>query len=121
MVAIIVLAGFMSYPTIKEIKRNKQINKEIETLQGEAEDIRANNSILSEEISYFETDEYKERIAKEKLSLQKDGEKVVIVKPSVSREEEYIQEEVQVENDGSLDSDSGISNYRKWWSYFFQY
>lgn len=120
--AFFVLAGVMIaavifYFSFKEAKRNKQIDQEIEKLRQEAEKIRANNQGLQEKISYFKTPDFQEKVAKEKLNLQKPDEQVVIVKPSPS----YEIVEQKSSNNQELEVAKDIPNYKKWWNYFFKY
>ncbi|TSC94203.1 MAG: Uncharacterized protein Athens071425_225 [Parcubacteria group bacterium Athens0714_25] len=112
------LIAMLLYPSYKEYERNKRINGEIEKLSQEAEKLRENNSELSEKIEYFKTQAYKERIAKERLNLQKTDEQVVAVKPSISKNEsvEVLQLNKGDENKlGKIES----PNYQKWIRYFF--
>lgn len=98
----------------KEAARNQEIEKEIETFKQEAEKIKRNNLELEEKISYFETLEYQEKIAKEKLNLQKEGENVVIVKPVPEPKENEIQDKIPEPAE-----EIKLPVYKKWWNYFF--
>jgi len=113
----VILAIFIIYISMKEIQRGRQIESEIETLRKEAEEIETSNHNLQEKISYFATQEFQERAAKEKLNLQKPDEKVVIVKPSVSRE--IIEENSADSKNDNIKEE--ISNYLKWYNQFFGY
>ena len=113
----VILAIFIIYISMKEIQRGRQIESEIETLRKEAEEIETSNHNLQEKISYFATQEFQERAAKEKLNLQKSDEKVVIVKPSVSRE--IIEENSADSKNDNIKEE--ISNYLKWYNQFFGY
>lgn len=118
-ISIIGLAAIaaISYVSWKEAKRDKGIDQEIEALKQEAETIQSNNRDLREKISYFETPEFQEKIAKEKLNLQKPEEQVVIVKPSLSLEGK---KEASKSNDTNNASEE-IPNYKKWRDQFFKY
>lgn len=113
----VIIATVIFYFSFKEAKRNKQIDQEIEKLRQEAEKIRTNNQGLQEKISYFKTPDFQEKIAKEKLNLQKPDEQVVIVKPSPS----YESVEQKSSNNQELEITQNIPNYKKWWNYFFKY
>lgn len=113
----IIVAGWISCFTFKENKRNKQIENEINILRQEAEKLRENNQEMKEKITYFETPEFQEKMAKEKLNLQKENENVAIIKPSpvakntqVTGESDVPRKEIQEK-----------PNYVKWWDYFFKY
>ena len=114
---IFIVAGlaaviFLGAAAGKETYRKYQIQKEISSLQQEARKVEERNQELRRLIEYCQTDVYKELEAKKKLGLQKEGEKVVIIKPSP---ESYINE---IDNDNLEDQE--ISNLGKWWKYFFR-
>jgi cell division protein FtsB len=113
----IVIAGWISYFAFEENKRNRQIESEINTLRSEAINLRQNNQDMKEKISYFDTSEFQEKIAKEKLNLQKDNENVAIIKPSpVLRDKQVAGENIDIKETAKENS-----NQRKWWDYFFKY
>lgn len=113
----IVVAGAVGWIASKEAYRNKKIEKEIEALKQEAERIRNENNALEEKIAYFETPEFKEKVAKEKLNLQKPDEKVVFIKPEQVQEDEVQQNATVV----ASNVEENVPNYQKWWNYFFKY
>ncbi len=115
----VIAAGSISYFAVKENKRNKQIEGEIEILRQEAEKLRQNNQEMKERIVYFETPEFQEKVAKEKLNLQKENENVAIIKPSPSFTENTVpQEKEDVPSGGNT---AQKQNYSKWWDYLFKY
>jgi cell division protein FtsB len=115
-VAGLIAVGFISYFAVKENKRNKQIEMEIEKLRQEAVKLRQNNQDMKEKIVYFETPEFQEKIAKEKLNLQKDNENVAIIKTAPILKEK--DEEGKIEQSITYPEKP---NYVKWWDYFFGY
>ena len=69
---------------------------------------------MNELISYLQTDDFKEKEAKDKLNLIKEGEKLILVK----------EHELQTESTGEEKEDSAEiivhhANYYWWWHYFF--
>ena len=84
------------------------MEKEIEVLQAE-------NIKLSNLISYFKTDTYKEKEARRLLGYQKPGEKVIII-PEI---EEEIQENDQPSEQTEEIKKDTQKNYQKWWDFFF--
>lgn len=115
----VIAAGSISYFAVKENKRNKQIEGEIEILRQEAEKLRQNNQEMKERIVYFETPEFQEKVAKEKLNLQKENENVAIIKPSPSFTENAVPpEKEEVPSGGNTIQKQ---NYSKWWDYLFKY
>lgn len=121
--SIFVLTGLaiavaVSFKASREVGRNNKIEEEIASLQREAEKIRKDNQNLEDRIAYFETHEFQEREAKEKLNFQKEGEKVVVVRPSPFQE---ANQETPAKNIKSLQSEDELANYMKWWNHFFKY
>lgn len=115
-IAGIVLAVFISTSAVRESYRSRTIEKEVETLQKEAQRIQNENDAMAQRIAYFETPEFQEKIAKEKLNLQKPDENVIVVKPSVNQESQVA---------GALDEivadEHPAPIYQKWWDLFFKY
>ena len=105
------MAVFLGVALGKETYRKYQIQKEIDSLQQEAEEVNEKNQELKRLIEYCQTDAYKELEARKKLGLQKEGEKVVIIKPTP---ENYLQGISNLESAENKDD----SNPRKWWGYF---
>lgn len=113
----IFVAGWISYFAFKENRRNRQIEAEINNLRTEAENLRQNNQEMTEKISYFGSSEYQERVAKEKLNLQKENESVAIIKPSFALRNSEKEEEITASKEVAAEK----PNYEKWWNYFFKY
>lgn len=115
---IIGIAGalFISSNAFKEAYRSRTIEKEVERLKKEAEKVQNENKQLADRIAYFETPEFQERVAKEKLNLQKNDETVVVVKEAAQQEEQKNENDFVV-----ADENDSIPNYIKWWNFFFKY
>lgn len=113
--AVIIFVSFKAY---KESERNKQIQKEIGAIRTEAEKIQKDNRELEEKIAYFQTPEFQEKVAKEKLNFQKADEEVVVIKSSPSSRAEKAAGEEDEASETVRDSQA---NYLKWWRYFFKY
>ena len=96
----------------KEFYRKYQIQKEIVSLKDDIDSLEKNNYKMSQLIEYCKTDEYKEAQARERFNLGKDGENlVVMIEPNNNDSEIEIEEKT--------DGNENLSNYRKWWNYFF--
>ena len=108
--------GFLLYSTSKVVYRDHKIEKEIEQLKADSERIKNDNRVLQDRIAYFETSEFQERVAKEKLNMQKPDEGVVVIKQSRDGEQqEEVQENVLPQQENNRPT------YLKWWDYFFSY
>lgn len=108
-------AVYVVYVAGKEAYRGRKIEREIDVLRQEAEKIKMENESLQEKISYYDTDEFREKIAKEKLNLKKEDEMVVEIRPTAR-----IQKEDVVENiESPVAVPIELKNYQKWWNQFF--
>jgi len=108
--------AFFSIPTLKEAKRSKMIEVEIESLRLQADKINTENNFLRERIEYIRSDHYKESVAKDRLNLRNVGEKVVVVQPGSEKYSDFKKTlgEETVFDEGETD-DKNIPNYMKWW------
>lgn len=115
---VIVLSGWVLYVSSKQIERNRRIQEEVSTLETEAAKIRRENQTLSEKITYFSSDDFREQEAKKKLGLKKIDETVVVIKPHPEYEKSGNSSLETVGSSGS-DGNEDIPNYKKWWKIFF--
>ncbi len=109
----LVVIVFLGVAMGKETYRKYQIQKEIDSLKQEAEEVENKNQELNQLIEYFQTDVYKKLALRKKLGFQEEGEKVVIIKPFP---ENYINE---ISN-GESGNNGEFSNIKKWLEYFFR-
>lgn len=113
--------GFFSMPAIREMRRSKAIENEINNLKSEAEKINTDNGFLRNQIEYLQSDHYKERLAKDKLNFRNPGEQVVVVQP-ISGENKELRAEG---NSGNFENEARKEeieepNFKKWMEYFLK-
>jgi len=114
--AIVIIILVLVAVTRETYKKN-QIQTEIDSLQEKAKQISKENLEIQEKISYFESREYQEKEAKDKLGLQNPDENVVIIKPGIAKET-VAEEKTPVV---VPEEEQNIFNPIKWWRYFFKY
>ena len=114
--AIVIIILVLVAVTRETYKKN-QIQAEIDSLQEKAKQISKENLEIQEKISYFESREYQEKEAKDKLGLQNPDENVVIIKPGIAKET-VAEEKTPVV---VPEEEQNIFNPIKWWRYFFKY
>jgi cell division protein FtsB len=99
-----------------EYLRNRDMQKEIDLLDGQASALEQRNGELKEAGERFGSAAVLEREARLKLNLQKPGENVVVVRDvkvaSGSDGEDGAA--------GDADDGGGMTNAAKWWHYFFR-
>jgi cell division protein FtsL len=107
--------AMISLALTQETYRRYQIQKEIEELKAQADKKEKDNQQLKGLINYIKTDDFQEKEAKEKLGVQKEGEKVLGIRGDRTIEKKS--------EDASLEKSSSVkdnrSNLKKWWDYFF--
>lgn len=120
----LIFLGFLVFSFGREFARNWEIQKEIKSLEAEAEDLQSQHLEIEKLVTAAGTEAFVEKEARLKLGLSKSGENVVII------------EEEQVNNSGNsynndannqvlnssviIDSSpTSIANPKKWWYYFF--
>ncbi len=119
----ICLLVFIGLSLGKETYRNYQIQKEIQALEEEISGLEKNNDNLTRLIEYFKTESYQEKEARQKLGLQKEGEKVVVItEENIESEElemESAENSIEEFNQSEEIQEEEISNPRKWWNFIF--
>ncbi len=103
LVVILVLAA-------RSVIQKRQIDRQIASLQDQSDKIKRDNEQLSGLIKYFNTPDYQEKQAREKLNLKKDGEFVVVL-PS----------DQEVASATQSETAPTKSNPQLWLNYFFHH
>lgn len=76
-VLILGMVVTMIVANVKTYQKRKQLFVQVETLKAKIEDLKTQNSNFKENIAKSNDQEYNEKIAREELDLQKEGEHVV--------------------------------------------
>jgi len=103
----VLLFIYLAYAVFKIGYQNWQFNNIAKQLHQEISILETENNNLKNKILYYQTDAYKERVARERLGYKKPGEEVLAIIPSKEAEEK--KEEPTPE----------ASNPKKWWDFFF--
>lgn len=102
---IIVLCTIFVFGFIKQQSAMNRIKKETKEKTEKLQQVKEENEKLTEEINMSQTDEYHEKLAREKLNMIKDGEKTVEKEstgtPLVEEPSEGNQDETSNEEDNS--------------------
>ncbi len=109
-----VFLGFIIFKMSYQAEKQSGINEEISKLQKQADQLEGENQDLKEIIGYLKTDDFKEKEAKDKLNLIKEGEQMILVK------EDSLEDYIGGENeDKKTEIIVHRENYYYWWHYFF--
>jgi cell division protein FtsB len=107
-VMLMICFSAVAYITGDLYMQKVQVDSEIAKLDQQARELSDSNDSLSELIKYMNTQEYKEKEAREKLNLKRPGEQVVVL-PSPDDGKVI----------GANTDTEQLSNPRKWLNYFF--
>jgi len=122
LVANMVVLVLLSLSFGREFVRNFEIQKEIERLQTQEEELAARNLQITKLNTAFQTESFIEREARLKLGMKKPGENVVVIQqPAVGGEPSDEEEEKDPLNLLAEEEDPyrNLANSTKWWYYFF--
>lgn len=94
----------------QEMNRRIQVQREVVQLQQEVDTMEKNIVELENLNTYFNTDAYQERLAREKLNYQLPGEKVVLIPQ---------ENDVTAPGKAAAAPERQISMPERWWRTFF--
>ncbi len=111
------VVSYLLYTLTKSVYQSYQIDQHIENFKKENDMIAQENKQKEADYSYYSSDAYIEKIAKQNLGLVNPGEEVIVIPSSVSGSTgvvggavEEIEDNVRVQP---------LSNPQKWWKFFF--
>jgi len=120
MMRLVLIVGFfvvayMLYNLTVSIYENYQIEKHIAEFQTRNEDLQKENTQKQDDLAYYISKEYIDKIAKQNLNLINPGEKVIIIP------DEDLIVMSQDEDNAALSEQirASWSNEKKWWKFFF--
>lgn len=95
-----------------QLRQRYSVNKEIQALKNQSDELRRTNKEMQDLIAYFNTDDYKEKSAREQMNLKKEGEFVY----SFAAQDDLNQQSQTTKQEAT---EAEQSNPAKWWNYFF--
>ncbi|MBU2524895.1 septum formation initiator family protein [Patescibacteria group bacterium] len=111
-----VIVAYMIYTLTNSVYTSYLLDRHIDSFKNKNEEITAEYQSNLDDLNYFESDAYAEKIAKEQFGLIRPGEEVIVL----------LDEEVVSETEVSIKEADSIKKYRrlstpgKWWYYFFE-
>ena len=110
-----ILAAYLLYSLTRYVYSGYRLDQYIEDFRVKNEQLQMENQTRLEDLSYFSSDEYIDKIAKQNFGKINPGEKVIIVSDdSVLTNTSSFEEE----EDG-IDKNAEMSNPAQWWDFFF--
>lgn len=119
---LLIMGGFffffyMFFALATSIYRDYKLETEIETFEDVINNLAERANQKPEDLKYLQSDEYKDRYAKENLNLLNPGEKLIILPDPDQR----VEQGPVVLMTEALSPDSVLNkpNHQQWWEYFF--
>ncbi len=108
---------WLSIVLIKAIYKKYQLDHEIASVKSEIEKLDKKNQEFNQMLNYFNSHDFLEKEAKEKLNLKKEGETVMVINENSLAQEAAIlpPADAPAENGNAGEE----NNFIKWWKYFF--
>lgn len=105
LLVLLVVFAFSAWSLINEYGRRQKIEAEITKQKEAIQKLEDKNKDLSGLIDYLRSPDYVEKEARDKLTLSKPGESLIIIE----------------EDDQNVTSENNQLSYSaKWWNYFFK-
>ena len=120
MMRLVLIVGFfivayMLYNLAVSIYENYQIEKHIAEFEARNEELQSENKQKQDDLAYYISDEYIDKIAKQNLNLVNPGEKIIVIPDedlivlSQDEDTEALSEQIR----------ASWPNPKKWWKFFF--
>ncbi|MDD2753583.1 MAG: septum formation initiator family protein [Candidatus Portnoybacteria bacterium] len=110
---------WLSLVLVKAFYKRRQMDQEIGALKAEIDKMDKKGQELDQLLSYFNSQAYLEKEAKDKLNLKKEGESVVIV-PDVSADQPGAAEQNNSNQTPQPSEPAKNNNPVKWWKFLFK-
>lgn len=117
--AVVALFLFALYSNIRLIVRNYNLQKRVEIVRVEVNQMQTRNEKLRLILSYYQTPAYQEIEARRRLQVKKPEETVLTVKGlNLSAEELNLLEDAVYQEHATTEVEEK-TNFQKWWEYLF--
>jgi len=117
---LILLIVVLLIGSVREFLRQKELNKEMASLQQDIENLNLERSQFLSSIEAYKSDFFVEQEARLKFNLQKSGEKVLVIPQGSSGGLVGLGGENASVEAQSASTRFYVNNVRAWGSYFFQ-
>lgn len=111
----LIIVVLISFPLAKNVSKQYKINKEIDLLKGEINNLSNKNSQLKTWINFIESDQFIDEKARLDLNYKKQGENVVVI-----NEKEETADTAANASASEPNAKTNINNFEKWCIYFFK-
>ena len=75
----LVVVIYLGVTSIHTVERNYQLQQQISSLQQQSATLKSQDAQLNYDIKYFQTDDYRQKVARAELGLEAPGETEIIL------------------------------------------
>lgn len=107
--------AYMLYVLSTSLYKSYQVDRFISQTEQENKKLEQENSLLLEDYEYYQSDAYKEKIAKQNFGLVRPGEEVIVLtkgEPNLVTDESHAEEASEAYY-------YSLKNSEKWYLFFF--
>ncbi|MBU0667895.1 septum formation initiator family protein [Patescibacteria group bacterium] len=116
-VALLFLVSYLLFTLTSSVYKSHQLDVHISNFEAENARIEEEIRTKSDELGYYNSDAYIEKIAKQNLGLVNPGEEVIIIPNDILDVESSYGDNVgTVSGSNSYES---LNNPQRWWKFFF--
>ena len=111
------VVSYLLYTLTKSVYQSYQIDQHIDNFKKENDMIAQENKQKEADYSYYSSDAYIEKIAKQNLGLVNPGEEVIVIPSSSLGSSGLVGGATDEQNDTV--GVQQLTNPQKWWKFFF--
>lgn len=111
------VVSYLLYTLTKSVYQSYQIDQHIADFKKENDLIAQENKQKEADFSYYSSDAYIEKIAKQNLGLVNPGEQVIVIPNTPDNPLSSTADQ----NQSDYSNIQALSNPQKWWKFFFDF
>lgn len=119
LIAEFLLVSYLLYALTTHIYSNYQIDYHITNFRTTNDKITADNRKAAEDLLYYKSDAFIEKVAKQNLNLVNPGEEVIVISNDLLNTP-IVDDSTASNNSDQISKYYSLSNPQKWWKFFFE-
>lgn len=112
------LVSYLLYALTTHIYNNYQVDYHVQNFREMNEKLDRDNRKAAEDLLYYTSDEFIEKMAKQNLNLVNPGEEVIVISDDLLNQP--VVEEAGASSGDQISKYYHLSNPHKWWKFFFE-
>ena len=112
------LVSYLLYALTTHIYSNYQVDYHIQNFRNINEKLVSDNRKTAEDLLYYTSEEFIEKMAKQNLNLVNPGEEVIVISQDLLNQP--IADDVAANNPDHISRYYSLPNPQKWWKFFFE-